>query len=243
MKTESKALRISQITKAFDEKVLDGINLTVSSGEFVVLVGPNACGKTTLLRIIAGLLQSDYGEVYRENKANDGSSLSVVFQKPLLLPWLTLEENIYLPLRLKKNAAEHSEDLDRLLSLLDLENKRKSYPKGLSGGEAQKATIARALITDPKILLLDEPFSALDDIMRQELQDALLKIWLQTSDTVLFVTHDLDEAVLLADRVVVLSRKPTRVKQEVPITLGRPRHSNSPEFEALVLLVRRALLS
>jgi ABC-type nitrate/sulfonate/bicarbonate transport system ATPase subunit len=243
MQMANETLVVENIYKTFDdEKVLDGITFDVKTGEFVVMVGPNACGKTTLLRIIAGLLPNDYGEVKFPQNENTCSGLNIIFQKPLLLPWLTVEENIFLPLKLKKERVSNVEAFDQLLRTLDLHNRRSAYPRTLSGGEAQKVAIARALVTDPHILLLDEPFSALDDAMRTRLQLNLLKIRSQTVQTILLVTHDLDEAVLLADRIVVLSAKPTQKKAEITINLNRPRERNEQNFEASVLEVRRALL-
>jgi NitT/TauT family transport system ATP-binding protein len=245
--SEDIALCVRGVSRSFGElRVLNSISFSVCRGEFAVLMGPNGCGKTTLLRIIAGVLQPDDGEVEIPAAGDSGGhgSLAMVFQQPLLLPWLSIEKNITLPLMVngrKRSAA--SKDVTDLLELAGLADRRRDTPEGLSGGEKQKVAILRALVQNPSVLVLDEPFSALDPDAHAHLQEYLLNIWTARATTILFVTHDLEEAAYLGDRVLVLTRKPASVQQDLRVALSRPRpQAEDPERESIVLHLRRALI-
>ncbi|MEN3953305.1 ABC transporter ATP-binding protein [Iodidimonas sp. SYSU 1G8] len=234
-------LSISHVSKRFQvEKsvfsALEGINLGVKPGEFLTLVGSSGCGKSTLLRLIAGLDTSYDGTILHDGVAVRGTSLSrgIVFQEHRLFPWLTVTDNIGLALenvplsREEKRAAiaEH-------ISLVGLEGFEYAYPYQLSGGMSQRVAIARGLVGRPEVLLLDEPFGALDALTRTRLQNELQRIWEQEGITMILVTHDVDEAVFLGDRVVVMSPRPGRIQSIVDVSLPRPRDRVSADFAAL----------
>jgi NitT/TauT family transport system ATP-binding protein len=206
-------------------EALRGVSLTVSAEEFVALLGPSGCGKSTLLNILAGLLPPTAGEVYFEGLADPGRPLSaMVFQEFALLPWRTVQGNVEFGLEeLGLGAAERARRARRYIDLAGLGGFEKRFPHQLSGGMRQRVGIARALAVDPAVLLMDEPFSALDAQTRQLMQEELLGIWERTRKTILYVTHNIAEAVYMADRVIVLSRRPGRVLAEVPVELKRPR--------------------
>jgi NitT/TauT family transport system ATP-binding protein len=208
------------------EMAVECIDFAVKAQEFVCLVGPSGCGKSSILNAIAGLLTPIGGRMTVEGKpvAGPGKNRSVVFQSPALLPWRTALENVRYGLDLWNTPkAEANERARAMLDLVGLANREACYPHELSGGMQQRVNLARALVVDPAILLLDEPFAALDAQSRETMQQELLRIWAKTLKTSLFVTHQIDEAVLLADRVIVLSKGPSRVKQIVTIDLPRPR--------------------
>jgi NitT/TauT family transport system ATP-binding protein len=206
---------------------LSNINLEVRPGEFVSVLGASGCGKTTLLRIIAGLEPDYEGELTLRRRTSGGAKrdIGIVFQDANLLPWRTILQNVLLPaqvLRLDKRASiERAHDLIELVGLKGFENK---YPFELSGGMRQRVAIARALIHDPTILLMDEPFGALDALTREVMNSEVLKIWDATKKTVFMITHSIGEAVFMSDRVIVMSPRPGRVVAEVDIALGRPRN-------------------
>ena len=210
------------------------LNLSVRPGEFVVVVGASGCGKSTLLRIVAGLESGDEGSVSLGGEPIRGTSVErgVVFQEHRLFPWLTVEENVAFglsdlrPAERRRAVAEH-------IALVGLSGFERAYPHQLSGGMAQRVAIARALALHPRVLLLDEPFGALDFFTRMQMQDEALRIWQAERTTMILVTHDIDEAVFLGDRVVVLSERPGTVRRIVPIGLERPRDRTSPEFGRL----------
>ena len=209
-----------------DQPVLLGIDLRIEHGEFVTVVGASGSGKTTLLRAIHGLLPAAAGAVTAGGERVRGPSRSrgFVFQADCLLPWRTVLDNVAYPLELRRvPKAERRERARTLLELTGLGNAAEKFPNQISGGMRQRANLARALAADPEILLMDEPFAALDAQTREVLQAELLSIWGQRRKTVVFVTHQLDEAVYLADRVVVLATSPGRVKEIVPVDLPRPR--------------------
>jgi NitT/TauT family transport system ATP-binding protein len=239
------ALRVTNVSLSFGGiNVLKSVSFCVKRGEFAVLMGPNGCGKTTLLRVVAGVQAQGGGDVAIAPAGGSRSrrDLAMVFQKPLLLPWLSVEDNIRLPLAVNRSAGTPDE-LSDLLKLAGLEDRRKSTPDQLSGGERQKVAILRALVQDPSVLVLDEPFSALDPVAHTHLQDYLLSIWALRKMTIVFVTHDIEEAAYLGDRVLVLTRKPSVVKDDITIGLPRPRpHADDPGREAIVLGLRRALV-
>jgi NitT/TauT family transport system ATP-binding protein len=219
-----------------EQPVLSGIDLRIEPGEFVTVVGASGSGKTTLLRTIHGLLPPSAGAVRAGGTVVTGPSRSrgFVFQADCLLPWRTVLDNVAYPLELRGvGRAERRAAAHELLELTGLAPAAEKFPRQISGGMRQRANLARALVADPEILLMDEPFAALDAQTREVLQAELLSIWGRRQKTVVFVTHQLDEAVYLADRVVVLSADPGRVKQIVPIDLPRPRTLDvkySPEF-------------
>lgn len=205
---------------------LDDINLEIAEGEFVALVGPSGCGKTTLLKILAGLVDSFNGDIFLGDRpvCRPSADVGVVFQEPTLLPWRTILQNILLPVELlhldKKPYYDRALKLMETVGLKGFENK---LPKELSGGMRQRAGICRALIRDPKVLLMDEPFGALDAMTRELLNSELQHIWMESKKTVLFVTHSIPEAVFLADKVVVMSPRPGHIKEIVDVKLERPR--------------------
>jgi NitT/TauT family transport system ATP-binding protein len=233
---------------------LSGIDLTISDGEFVSLIGRSGCGKTTLLRMLAGLIGPTAGEVLVEGRPlwNGGradsavvSQLGVVFQEANLFPWYSVADNISLPLRMrgvgKRERLDRAHELAELVGLTGFEG---SYPRELSGGMKQRVAIARALSIRPKLLLMDEPFGALDALTRERMNLELQRIALATEATVVFVTHDITEAVFLGDRVVHLTPRPGRIRQIKTVDFARPRHidlETEPEFGAIVRELRHAL--
>jgi ABC-type nitrate/sulfonate/bicarbonate transport system ATPase subunit len=229
-------LLISGLTKVFatdqvDVTALERVELKIKKGQFVSIVGSSGCGKTTLLRIIAGLEGDFEGKLELEGEPVKGPSAEkgVVFQEHRLLPWLTIEENVGFGL-IHKSSQEKKELVDRYLALVGLTKFTKAYPNQLSGGMAQRAAIARALVSKPKILLLDEPLGALDAMTRVYMQNELEKIWLEEGTTMVMVTHDVEEAIYLSDVVVLMSCRPGRVKKSIPIDMPRPRQRDSAGF-------------
>ena len=221
-------------------EVLRDINLTINPGEFVSIVGASGCGKTTFLRIVDGLIQPESGQILIDDRAvtRPGQDRGFVFQADCLLPWRTVLDNVALGLELqgkdRQTARDNALPFIHLVGLQGFEN---SHPSELSGGMRQRANLARALVIDPKVLLMDEPFAALDAQTREIMQQELLRIWSQQRKTVLFVTHQIEEAVYLSDRVIVFTARPGRIKQIVTIQLSRPRPfetKHSPEFTAYV---------
>jgi NitT/TauT family transport system ATP-binding protein len=204
---------------------LDGIDLAIEQGAFVSLLGPSGCGKSTLLRIIAGLVEPSAGAI-RGREALSGR-VGFVFQEPTLMPWATVWENIYLPLRLAgESRTSVSERIARTLAAVGLVGFERSYPRELSGGMKMRVSIARALVTSPALLLLDEPFAALDEITRFKLNEDLLQLWQAEHWTVVFVTHSVFESAFLSSRVIVMTPRPGRIIADVPIDLAYPRVSN-----------------
>jgi NitT/TauT family transport system ATP-binding protein len=203
---------------------LDDVSATVASGEFVALLGPSGCGKSTLLNIVAGLLEPSRGAVYFEGAAATAAPTAMVFQEFALFPWRTVQKNVEFGLEEAGMAAgERAREARRFIELTGLAGFEAKYPHQLSGGMRQRVGIARALAVDPAVLLMDEPFSALDAQTRQLMQEELLAIWERTRKTIVYVTHNIHEAVYMADRVIVLSRRPGRVLAEIVIELKRPR--------------------
>ena len=207
-------------------QALVDISISIRRNEFVCLVGPSGCGKSTLLRLVGGLLPVSQGrvvidgEVVREPRAETG----IVFQTPTLLPWASVLDNVLFPLKIMgRVAADSGERARKLLKLVGLDGFEDKYPRELSGGMQMRAGICRALVHDPDILLMDEPFGSLDALTREELTLELMRIWQQRPKTVLFVTHSIPESVMLGDRVVVLSARPGRIAQIVPVDVPRPR--------------------
>lgn len=248
--SEATRVIIQNLTKVFPSSrgssvtALDNINLTIEPGSFTCIIGPTGCGKTTLLRIIAGLETPTSGLVIVGNEPVNGPSkdTGMVFQQYSLFPWRSVIDNVAFGLEVrgvsKKERYRQAMDLLKLVSLTDF---AKSRPYELSGGMQQRVAIARALATDPALLLLDEPFGALDERTRHRLQDELITIWDRTKKTVLFVTHNIDEAVYLGQRIVALADQPSRIVDDISIKLARPRDRVSPEFVDMLLKVRLVL--
>lgn len=235
-------LKVSGLTKTYQSeeggkvRALLDFDLEVKDKEFICFIGPSGCGKTTLLRIIAGLERPDSGSITLNGKTitGPGPVRGMVFQEYSLFPWRTVLKNITFSLELKKVPKTERESIARkYLELVGLEKFADSYPHELSGGMKQRVAIARALVNDPMVLLMDEPFGAVDAQTRNRLQVELLKIWEKEKKTVLFITHSVDEAVYLADRVVVFTARPGRIKEIFPIDLPRPRDRTSHAANAI----------
>lgn len=230
-------LAIRGVSKTFDDgsiriTALDDVSVDIRPGEFVSIVGPSGCGKSTLLRLVSGLTDPTAGEIHLDGKRVDGpvDAIGFVFQSPVLLQWRTVLKNVMFPYevlakrgRAEGSRADYEERARDLLQLVGLEDFADAYPKQLSGGMRMRASICRALIADPSLLLMDEPFGALDQLSRERLNVELLRIWENTGKTVLFVTHHVPEAVFLSDRVVVMSARPGRIAGVVDVELPRPR--------------------
>ena len=214
-----------------DVRVLEHVNLTVRAGEFVCIVGPSGCGKSTLLNVIAGFLPATAGDALVEGRPVDGPDPRriFVFQENGVFPWLTVNENIGFGLT-RRPAAERDPVVRHYVDMVGLAGFENSYPRELSGGMRQRVEIARALAADPDIIYMDEPFGALDFITRLKMRSDLIRIWQRERKTVLFVTHDIEEAVQLADRVLVMSRRPATVQEEVRIDMDRPRDLDAPAY-------------
>lgn len=232
-------LRISSVSKSFESKsgtvqALKNIDIDIPAGSFLVIVGSSGCGKSTLLRIIAGLERQFEGKVTLGGRpiSRPGLDRGVVFQEHRLLPWLTVEQNIRFGLS-RLPEAEKAARTQRQLELVGLTSFAKAHPHQLSGGMAQRVAIARALANQPEILLLDEPFGALDALTKIQMQNEILRIWQAERTTMVLVTHDIDEAIFLADQILVLSSRPGQVKSLHPVSLSRPRDRSSPDFMAL----------
>ncbi|MCR5678198.1 MAG: ABC transporter ATP-binding protein [Agathobacter sp.] len=229
-----------------DVAALTGVNLEIMKGEFIALLGPSGCGKTTLLRSIADLQKPTEGDVHIQGMTPKEVRLQkkfgFVFQQPVLFDWRTVKKNVELPMEIMGySKGERSDRADEMLEMVGLKDFAKHYPKQLSGGMQQRANIARAFGLDPDILLMDEPFSALDEFTKEKLHEDLLRIWRATNKTILFVTHNIQEGVFLSDRVCVLSPHPGRLSAIVDIDLQRPRSlevKESAHFNELVAKVR-----
>ncbi|MFD1956113.1 ABC transporter ATP-binding protein [Paenibacillus thailandensis] len=235
-------LEIGALNKTFETgkgpvRALHDVNLDIAEGEFVTVIGPSGCGKSTLLRIVAGLDTGYSGMVRLAGKeiAGPGIDKGFIFQEHRLFPWLTVEKNIASDLSLRDKEVRRK--VDELIELVKLKGFEKAYPRELSGGMSQRVAIARALLRKPKILLLDEPFGALDAFTRAHMQEALLDIWRTNKTTMIFVTHDIDEAVFLGNRVVILKPRPGEISAIVPIGLPYPRKKATPSFQELRLKV------
>jgi NitT/TauT family transport system ATP-binding protein len=225
-------LRIEEVTLRFTPRTgnavtaLESISLDVENKEFSVIVGPSGCGKSSLLRLIAGLIRPSSGAIYLDNRQvmRPGKDRGMVFQSYTLFHWLTVRQNVEFGLRIANfGPIERAEIARKFLAEVGLEGFENAYPKELSGGMMQRVALARALANDPEVLLMDEPFGALDSQTRWLMQELLLRIWESSHKTVLFITHDIDEAILLGDRVHVMTARPGRIKEIVPIDIARPR--------------------
>nr|WSZ99769.1 ABC transporter ATP-binding protein [Streptomyces sp. NBC_00857] len=224
---------------------LDDVDLEVADGEIVALIGPSGCGKSTLLRMIAGLDTDFEGELAWSRQPRPGRDIGYVFQEPALLPWRTVERNVSLGLEAQRDKSPAGRERVRsLLELVGLDDFAGSFPKELSGGMRQRAAIARALAYDPQILLMDEPFGALDAITRDRLHDDLLRIWETTRKTIILVTHSVEEATYLADKVAVMTARPGRIKavHKVPLDRDRtPKTRQLPQFAEFAGMLRQEL--
>jgi len=228
-------LSIRNVSKTFTAKdinvqAIKNITFNIYKGEFISLLGPSGCGKTTLLRLIAGLERQYQGEIFLEGKRIEGPGLDrgIIYQEHRLLPWLTVGDNVGLGLEGPKSYI--TEQVMYYLEKVGLKGFENAYPKQLSGGMSQRAAIARALICRPKIFLLDEPFGSLDALTRVQMQDIIEKIYLNEKVTMVFVTHDIEEAIFLSDRIVIITPRPAEINTVIPITLKRSRERNSDEF-------------
>jgi NitT/TauT family transport system ATP-binding protein len=238
-------LKLDKVTLEFFPRTgapvlaLDDVSLEVAEQEFAVIVGPSGCGKSSLLRLVAGLVVPTRGSITLDGTpvTRPGKDRGMVFQSYTLFPWLTVRDNVEFGLRIGGVPAEKRKHIsDHFISEVGLEGFENAYPKQLSGGMMQRVALARALANDPEILLMDEPFGALDSQTRSLMQELLLQIWEHSHKTVLFITHDIDEAILLGDRVHVMTARPGRIKEMVEIDLARPRQVDlltSPEFIAI----------
>jgi nitrate ABC transporter ATP-binding subunit len=248
---QTETLTIHGVTKRFavgDDEVeaLAPVDLAIPGGEFVCMIGASGCGKSTLLRIIAGFEEPTTGEVAIDGKpvTGPGSDRGMVFQDYALFPWMTVRQNIsFGPRQRHLGREEIDRTTDEFVRMVGLERFADRYPNQLSGGMKQRVAIARVLANNANILLMDEPFGALDALTREQLQNELLQIWKRTGVTTIFVTHSVEEAVLLADRVLVMSAGPGKIDSDFRIDLPRPRDVSSPEFNALRRDVARRLTS
>jgi len=240
---EGSSLRIVEVSKDFPApdsgsartQALGSVTLSVGAGELVSLLGPSGCGKSTLLRLLAGLDSPSAGDLWVGTEAIKGPSAErgLVFQDPNLFPWLTVRRNIETGLVARGLLRTKRHEVDEFMRLVGLESFANVYPHHLSGGMAQRAALARALINHPKVLLLDEPLGALDAFTRMRMQDEVLRLWQARRTTMLLVTHDIDEAIYMSDRIVIMSPRPGRIDRIHTVALERPRLRNSPEFLAL----------
>jgi NitT/TauT family transport system ATP-binding protein len=238
-------IRLDRVSKSFGSvEALRDVSLEVAAGEFVAIVGASGCGKSTLLRLVAGLVAPGAGHVVLDGRAVTGprAETAMVFQAATLLPWADVLRNVTFPLRLMGRAGGDTEARARaLLATAGLAGFEHRLPRELSGGMQQRVAICRALLQDPRVLLMDEPFGALDALTREEMSLELLRIWQGREMAVVFVTHSIPEAVLLADRVVVMSPRPGRIAEVIPVGLARPRsfdQEGAPEFQAAARRIR-----
>ncbi len=223
---------------------LDGVSFEVREQEFAVLVGPSGCGKSTILRLVAGLVAPTEGRVLLDGRAvtGPGADRGMVFQSYTLFPWLTVQQNVEFGPRLRRVPAAERERLARhYLGQVGLRGFERVYPKELSGGMMQRVAIARALANDPAVLLMDEPFGALDAQTRSLMGELLLRVWEEAAKTVLFVTHDIEEALFLGDRVLVMTARPGRIREEIPVPLPRPRAVEMLTSDAFVRVKRHVM--
>jgi len=238
--SEASSLRIREINKAFPvpdnpaerRAALNNISLSVAAGELVALIGPSGCGKSTLLRLIAGLDKPDSGELLigSDPITEPSAERGLVFQDPNLFPWLTVRRNIQAGLVARGALNEKRHEVEEFMRLVGLDGFANAYPHHLSGGMAQRAALARALINHPKVLLLDEPLGALDAFTRMRMQDEVLRLWETRRTTMLLVTHDIDEAIYMSDRIMLMTPTPGRIERTISVDLQRPRDRTNQEF-------------
>ena len=221
-------------------EALQNVDLEIQNGELITLIGPSGCGKTTLLRLIAGLDVPQSGSLMMENRPIDkpGHERGYVFQQAALFPWKTVEENIATGLKARNIYKEKKGHIKEYIDMIGLTGFEKAYPHEISGGMAQRVAIARALINDPKVLLLDEPLGALDAFTRVDLQNTIRKIWKETGTTIALVTHDVDEAIYLSDRIVIMTARPGKISEIINVNLRNERDRNDDKF----IIIRRLVL-
>ncbi|MDB6035470.1 MAG: ssuB [Verrucomicrobiales bacterium] len=238
--SEGSSIRVVEVSKDFPAPVdpelristLDQLSLEVAAGELISLVGPSGCGKSTLLRLLAGLDSATAGELWVGDELITGPSAErgLVFQDPNLFPWLTIRGNIEAGLVARGVLREKKKEVQEFMKLVGLEAFEHAFPHHLSGGMAQRVALARALINHPKVLLLDEPLGALDAFTRMRMQDEVLRLWESRGTTMVLVTHDIDEAIYMSDRIVIMTARPARIERIIVNELPRPRQRSSPEF-------------
>ncbi len=243
MKSSISISNVNRIYKDSDGnrvEALKDVDLEIKSGEFISIIGPSGCGKTTLLRLIAGLDKPQTGQLFIDGAPITGAdpSRGYVFQQGSLFPWLSVRNNIAYGLRARNVYRSKKENIENYIELVGLKGFEKSYPHQISGGMAQRVAIARALINEPKALLLDEPMGALDSFTRAALQDKLLELWKKDGTTIVLVTHDIDEAIYLSDRIVIMTPRPGKISKIIDVNLSRPRQRGSVSF----LEMRRQIL-
>ena len=238
--TQGARITLQGVSHAFNTpqgrlQVLDDVSLTLAPGEFVALLGPSGCGKSSLLRLVAGLEAPEQGRITQDGQAitHPDPSRIVVFQDPTLFPWRTVRDNVALGLQARKVPQAQYARVDEALALVGLSEFAHSHPHQLSGGMAQRAALARALVNDPRLLILDEPLGKLDSLTRLAMQGEILRLWQQAGFSVLMVTHDVEEALFLANRVIVLSPRPARTVAELRVDLPYPRHRGQAQFVQL----------
>jgi ABC-type nitrate/sulfonate/bicarbonate transport system ATPase subunit len=240
LEIDASSLHVRAVSKSFPapddpltrRPALSDISLSLAAGELVSLIGPSGCGKSTLLRLTAGLDSPDSGELLigSEKITEPRAERGLVFQDPNLFPWLTVRRNIEAGLVARGVLREKRDEVDDFMRLVGLEAFADAYPHHLSGGMAQRVALARALINHPKVLLLDEPLGALDAFTRMRMQDEVLRLWHARGTTMLLVTHDIDEAIYMSDRIMIMSPRPGRIERTISVALDRPRQRNSPDF-------------
>lgn len=229
---------IKRVSKIFNQNsdaemiAVDNVDLDIAPGSFVSLLGPSGCGKSTLLRMIAGLDTSSSGTITLDREVISGTHYlrGFVFQDPTLFPWKTIVQNISVGLEARGILKEKKDEIKEYVKLVGLEGFENYYPYQVSGGMAQRAALARALINHPKVLLLDEPLGALDAFTRMQMQEEILRIWQDRGTTMIFVTHDVDEAIFLSDKIAIMTSRPGKIQEIIDVTLDRPRDRTDPEF-------------
>ena len=231
---EEYKVRVEHLTKYFgDLHVLDDVSFNIKKGEFLCVVGPTGCGKTTFLNLLTRIYMPTKGELYIDDVPADPKkhSLAVVFQEPSSMPWLTVEQNLRFGLEIKKMPKDEiNKRVENIIKLLGLQEFRNQYPHQLSVSTAQRIIIGRAFALQPDLLLMDEPYGQMDIKLRFYLEDEVIRLWKETGTTVVFITHNIEEAVYLAQRILILTNKPAKIKEEVMVDLPRPRDVTSPEF-------------
>ena len=234
MENQDIKVQVNHLTKRFgDLLVLDDISFNIKKGEFVCIVGPTGCGKTTFLNLLTRLIEPTSGEILIDGKPADPRihNISFVFQEPSAFPWLTAQQNIEYGLKIKKRPPEEIKaQTDKIIGLLGLDKFRNAFPHEMSVSMEQRVVIGRAFALNPDLLLMDEPYGQMDIKMRYYLEDEVIRLWKATGSTVLFITHNLEEAVYLAERVLILSNKPAKIKAEKAVDLPRPRVVSDPKF-------------